>query len=75
MLGRIGIFETKRGKLETPALFPVVNPLAQEISPRVMFERLGCKSLITNAYLIGRRAGNVGVTDIHDFLDFPDGPE
>ena len=70
-MGRIGIFETKRGKLETPALFPVVNPLAQEISPRIMFERLGCKSLITNAYLIGRRAGNVRVTDIHDFLDFP----
>jgi len=71
VLGRIGIFETKSGKLETPALFPVVNPLAQEISPRIMFERLGCKSLITNAYLIRRRSGNAGVTDIHDFLDFP----
>lgn len=70
MLGRIGLIETKSGKLETPALFPVVNPLAQEIPPRVMFERLGCKALITNAYLIRRRAGN-GVTDIHDFLDFP----
>ncbi|HXZ98455.1 MAG TPA: tRNA guanosine(15) transglycosylase TgtA [Candidatus Acidoferrum sp.] len=71
VLGRIGTFETKSGKLETPALFPVVNPLAQEISPRVMFEVLGCRALITNAYLIGRRAGNAGVTDIHSFLDFP----
>jgi len=71
VLGRIGVFETKSGKLETPTLFPVVNPLAQEIPPRIMFERLGCKALITNAYLIGRRAGNAGVTDIHDFLDFP----
>jgi len=71
VLGRIGILETKSGKLETPALFPVVNPLAQEIPPRVMFERLGCKALITNAYLISRRAGNTGVTNIHDFLDFP----
>ena len=71
VLGRIGILETKSGKLETPALFPVVNPLAQEIPPRVMFERFGCKALITNAYLISRRAGNTGVTNIHDFLDFP----
>ncbi|HEX9909170.1 MAG TPA: tRNA-guanine transglycosylase, partial [Thermoplasmata archaeon] len=71
VLGRIGILETKSGKLETPALFPVVNPLAQEIPPHVMFERLGCKALITNAYLISRRAGNAGVTNIHDFLDFP----
>ncbi len=71
VLGRIGIFETKTGKLETPTLFPVVNPLTQEIAPRIMFERLGCKALITNAYLIRRRAGNEGVTDIHDFLDFP----
>jgi len=71
VLGRIGVFETKSGKLETPTLFPVVNPLAQEIPPRTMFERLGCKALITNAYLIRRRVGNAGVTDIHDFLDFP----
>ncbi len=71
VLGRIGVFETKSGKLETPVLFPVVNPLAQEISPRIMFEKLGCRALITNAYLIGRRAGNAGVTDIHSFLDFP----
>jgi 7-cyano-7-deazaguanine tRNA-ribosyltransferase len=71
VLGRIGIFETKSGKLETPALLPVVNPLVQEIPPHVMFERLGCKALITNAYLISRRPGNTGVTNIHDFLDFP----
>jgi 7-cyano-7-deazaguanine tRNA-ribosyltransferase len=36
-----------------------------------MFEELGCKALITNAYLISRRAGNAGVTNIHSFLDFP----
>jgi 7-cyano-7-deazaguanine tRNA-ribosyltransferase len=71
VLGRIGILETKSGKLETPTLFPVVNPLVQEISPHVMFERLGCKALITNAYLISRRSDNTGVTNIHDFLDFP----
>jgi 7-cyano-7-deazaguanine tRNA-ribosyltransferase len=71
VLGRIGTFETKSGKLETPALLPVVNPLAQEIPPRIMFERLGCKALITNAYLIKRRAGSTGVVDVHDFLDFP----
>lgn len=71
VLGRIGAFETKSGKLETPALLPVVNPLAQEIPPRVMFERFGCKALITNAYLIRRRARTTEIFDIHDFLDFP----
>jgi 7-cyano-7-deazaguanine tRNA-ribosyltransferase len=71
VLGRIGILETKSGKLETPSLLPVVNPLVQEIPPREMFERLGCKALITNAYLISRRSRNTGVTDIHNFLDFP----
>jgi 7-cyano-7-deazaguanine tRNA-ribosyltransferase len=71
VLGRIGSFETKSGKLETPALLPVVNPLAQEIPPRTMFERLGCKALITNAYLIKRRAESTEVLDVHDFLDFP----
>jgi 7-cyano-7-deazaguanine tRNA-ribosyltransferase len=71
VLGRIGTLETKSGKLETPALFPVVNPLAQEISPRVMFEKLKCGALITNAYLVRRRAGSTGVTDIHRFLEFP----
>jgi len=71
VLGRIGILETKRGKLETPALFPVVNPLAQEIPPRTMFEELGSKAVITNAYLIKRRPEGTNAIDIHDFLDFP----
>ncbi len=71
VLGRIGRLETKSGNLETPALFPVVNPLAQEISPRMMLERFGCKALITNAYLIRRRHAKATITDIHDFLDFP----
>lgn len=68
--GRIGVLETKNGRLETPALLPVVNPLVQEISPRTMFEKYGCKALITNAYLVKRQTGSTGVADIHDFLDF-----
>ena len=71
ILGRIGTLGTKSGKLETPALLPVVNPLAQEISPRMMFDKFACKALITNAYLVKRRAGSMRVVDIHDFLDFP----
>ncbi len=71
VLGRIGYLETKSGVLETPTLFPVVNPLAQEIPPRFMFEELGSKALISNAYLIRRRAGQSGVHNIHEFLDFP----
>jgi len=71
VLGRTGAFHTKNRKLETPALLPVVNPLAQEIPPRVMHERFGCKAIIANAYLIRQHAGTKNITDIHNFLDFP----
>jgi 7-cyano-7-deazaguanine tRNA-ribosyltransferase len=72
-LGRIGIFHTKHGDVETPALLPVINPNQMLISPSEMKKYFGIDMLITNAYIIYKneelreRALSSGV---HNLLDF-----
>ncbi len=51
-LGRIGVFHTKHGDIETPALMPVINPNQMIITPSEMSKYFGVKMLITNAYII-----------------------
>ncbi len=51
-LGRIGLFHTSHGDVETPALLPVINPNQMIISPSEMKEVFGVKMVITNAYII-----------------------
>ncbi|MEM4700254.1 MAG: tRNA guanosine(15) transglycosylase TgtA [Candidatus Nezhaarchaeales archaeon] len=51
LLGRVGELRTRRGRLETPALLPVVNPSKQLISPRELRE-MGFEAITTNAYLL-----------------------
>lgn len=46
--GRIGVLSTPSGKVETPALMPVIHPGRQTMD----VSRLGAKIVITNAYLI-----------------------
>ncbi|UCE28490.1 MAG: tRNA-guanine transglycosylase, partial [Candidatus Bathyarchaeota archaeon] len=71
MLGRIGKLETKSGIIETPLLFPVINPTIQPISPKTKQETFKCTSLITNAYIIKRHFENMAVQKgIHGLLDF-----
>ena len=41
MLARIGKLETKSGKVETPLLFPVINPRIQPISPQRIKDTFG----------------------------------
>ena len=50
-LGRIGILETQSGVIETPCLFPVINPIRQTIPPNDL-KRTGASAVITNAFLI-----------------------
>ena len=72
--GRIGKLKTKSGEIETPALLPVINPLLQPVSPRVLMERFGFEAVITNAYIISKNLRNEAETyGIHKVLDF-DGP-
>jgi 7-cyano-7-deazaguanine tRNA-ribosyltransferase len=71
LLARIGKLKTKSGKVETPLLFPVINPAIQPIPPRKLQEDFGCEALITNAYILKKRFQNQPVKEgLHEFLDF-----
>ncbi len=71
LLARIGKLQTKSGTVETPLLFPVINPSVQPIPPSKISENFGFEALITNAYILKRRFQNRPVEEgIHSFLDF-----
>jgi len=67
LAGRIGILETSHGKIETPAFFPVINPIKSEITIEDI-KSIGFNNIITNAYII-KKNFNIR-TKIHDFLKF-----
>jgi len=71
LLARIGRLKTKSGIVETPLLFPVVNPSIQPISPKKIGEVFGCEALITNAYILKKRFQKAPVEKgLHKFLDY-----
>lgn len=71
MLGRIGRLETKSGTIETPLLFPVINPSIQLIPPKHIREVFDFEAVITNAYLLMKKFGEQTVRQgLHRFLDF-----
>ncbi len=71
LCARIGKLKTKSGTIETPLLFPVINPAIQPIPPKILQETFGCKALITNAYIIKKQFENEATRKgIHDLLDF-----
>jgi 7-cyano-7-deazaguanine tRNA-ribosyltransferase len=71
LLARIGKLETKSGIIETPLLFPVVNPSIQPISPKAIQESFKCTSIITNAYIIKKHfQDNAIQRGIHNLLGF-----
>lgn len=57
LAGRIGKLVTPHGILETPAFIPVVHPVRQSISPRIL-RMLGFDAIITNAYLAWKHYGD-----------------
>ncbi|AAY80043.1 queuine tRNA-ribosyltransferase [Sulfolobus acidocaldarius DSM 639] len=67
LAGRIGILETKHGKLETPAFFPVINPVKNEITIQDILS-VGFESIITNAFLIKKYIGKE--EDLHSILNY-----
>ena len=70
LAGRIGVIHTKSGRIETPAFFPVIDPLRQEVTPQEVYE-IGFKQVITNAYLTMKRYGREAVEKgIHRLLGF-----
>jgi 7-cyano-7-deazaguanine tRNA-ribosyltransferase len=72
-LGRLGRMETRRGRLTTPALLPVVNPNRPIVPPEELARDFGCEILITNAYILGKGAHREALLrqGVHDFLGFP----
>jgi 7-cyano-7-deazaguanine tRNA-ribosyltransferase len=71
LLARIGKLKTRSGTIETPLLFPVVNPVIQPISPRKIREEFGFEALITNAYILKKRfQKQFSDNGLHEFLDF-----
>ncbi|MEM1589273.1 MAG: tRNA guanosine(15) transglycosylase TgtA [Candidatus Bathyarchaeia archaeon] len=71
LLARIGRLRTKSGLVETPLLFPVVNPAVQPIHPKRIREEFGFEALITNAYILKKRFKDEPVKiGVHGFLGF-----
>lgn len=71
MLARLGKLETKTGKVETPLLFPVINPRVQLVPPKKLKETFGFEAIITNAYILRKSGYDKPVTHgLHDFLDY-----
>ena len=72
LLARIGRLKTKSGTFETPVFLPVINMAKQSVTPSELWEKFGCKILITNAYIIKKRQAEEAVRrGIHSLLDFP----
>ncbi|OYT27246.1 MAG: tRNA-guanine transglycosylase [Thermoprotei archaeon ex4572_64] len=70
LAGRVGKLYTKSGVIETPALFPVINPLRQ-IVPLSEIEKIGYRQVITNAYLVMKNFRDLAVElKIHNILDW-----
>lgn len=70
LLGRIGLLRTKSGIIETPYLFPVINPNLQPVPANEM-QQFGFSAVMTNSYLIWkRRDQSAAPADVHEILDF-----
>lgn len=71
LLGRIGKLKTKSGILETPLLFPVINPSIQPVPTRRLKEFFGFEAVITNSYILKKRYGEKVIEQgLHKFLDY-----
>jgi len=67
LAGRIARLHLKGGVLETPAFFPVIDPLRQEVSLNDIKET-GFNQIITNAYLALKRFGERPGVSIRELL-------
>lgn len=69
LAARIGSFETKTSKFETPALLPVIHPIRQLI-PCHEIRSMGYEAVMTNAYTTYKRIQNRAREGIHRIIDF-----
>ena len=69
LAGRIGVFETKTSKFETPALLPVIHP-ARQLLPCPEIKAMGYEAVMTNAYTTFKRLKERAAEGIHHLIDF-----
>lgn len=70
LAGRIGEIITSHGKIQTPTLFPVINPIRQEVNLDTI-RNIGFEAIITNAYILKKRMEkNALEKGIHRLLNF-----
>ena len=69
LAGRIGVFETKTSKFETPALLPVIHPVRQ-LLPCPEIKAMGYEAVMTNAYTTFKRLKERAGEGIHRIIDF-----
>ncbi len=72
-LARICRLETAHGRVETPALMPVINPNRKVISAGEMKSLFGTEMVITNSYIISRNEdlrNEAMRKGVHGLLDF-----
>jgi 7-cyano-7-deazaguanine tRNA-ribosyltransferase len=73
LAARIGRLQTAHGVLETPTIFPVINPNKLVIEPAQM-NKYGAQGIITNAYILWKDwSQEVIDKGVHAFLNY-DGP-
>ncbi len=71
LLGRVGKLRTKTAVVETPLLFPVINPSIQPIPAKRLKQEFGFEAVITNSYILKKRYNQKPVElGLHKFLDF-----
>ncbi len=72
-LARVGRFETTHGRVTTPALMPVINPVDIFLKPAEM-RKAGTEIFITNAYLVKKHYGERGTElGVHRIIGY-EGP-
>jgi 7-cyano-7-deazaguanine tRNA-ribosyltransferase len=71
LLGRIGKLKTKTCTVETPLLFPVINPRIQLVPPKRLKEEFGFEAIITNSYILWKRHHDQAAAEgLHKFLNY-----
>ena len=68
-LAKLGKYTTRKRSFETPAFFPVIHPILQDIEPARIASEFGFSQIITSTYLLSKKHNLTNVPKIHTLLD------
>jgi 7-cyano-7-deazaguanine tRNA-ribosyltransferase len=73
-LAKLGSYEVNEKQMKTPALFPVVDPIQQDIPTATLQKEFSFDQVITSAYLMSKRNNSSTnwseYPSVHQYLDF-----